>query len=151
MAITLSAINGSYACNIGFGGTSGGITISNPALSTNLILQSADYQNDAENIEVFDEVGDLAMSAWTNQQKKATLELIIKGTTEADATTQTTTVMGILPGQFLTVSACAKMPVLVGTTWEVLSGPKTSGTNKDAKKFSVSLRYSAKVTAQITS
>lgn len=146
--------NNGIACSIGFGGTAGGITITNPAISTYMILESADISADAENIEVFDESGNLTMSSWTNPQAKVSLKMTIKGTglAQVDATVQTLLfgvagVGGVQPGTLFIISACQKMPSLVATNWEAMSGLKLEGTNKTAKTYNISLRASPGITA----
>jgi hypothetical protein len=74
------------------------------------------------------------------------MEFVITGAGAADALTQTTIVTSINPGDILVVTACAALPALVKTNWEVLSGPKVAGSNKDAKKFTVNVRASAGIT-----
>ena len=138
------------AVNIGFAGTAGGITITSPALSTNFILQSEDLTQAASNYRVEDEVGNVVVSAWMDPHSKATLEMIIKGTGLADVITQTAVVEGITPGTLITVGACQQQPGLVGTNWEVMDSPKIAGTNKDAKKFTVSLEKRAGITAAVS-
>lgn len=143
---TVSVINGT-AVNIGFAGTSGGISITTPAISTKLILQSADEATGASNYRVEDEVGNVVVSAWMDPHTKATLEVIIKGTGLADAIASTALIEAIKPGDLLVIGACQQMPGLVATNWEVMDGPKVSGTNKDAKKFNISLEKRAGITA----
>lgn len=146
---TVAKINGT-AVNIGFAGTAGGITITNPALSTNFILQSADETQGANNYRVEDEVGNVVTSAWSDPHSKVTLELIIKGTGLADVITQTATVEAIVPGVLLVVGACQQQPGLVATNWEVMDSPKVAGTNKDAKKFTVNLEKRAGITSAVS-
>jgi hypothetical protein len=144
----LGRVNG-VGVNIGYAGTPGGITFNDAGVQPKLILQTADASNDAENYEVYDEAGNLTISAWLNPQNKAMLEFVVTGAGGADAIAQTTAVMGIQPGDILVVTACAAMPNLVRTNWEVLSGPKVAGSNKDAKKFTVNIRASAGITGQM--
>ncbi len=143
---TVAVING-VAVNIAFAGTAGGISITSPAISTSVILQSADEAQDATNYRVEDEVGNVVVSAWMDPHTKATLEIIPKGTGLAAVASVTTPLFeGITPGTFLVIGACQQMPGLVGTNWEVMSGPKLAGTNKDAKKFTVSIEKRAGIT-----
>lgn len=147
---TVSKINGT-AVNVAFAGTAGGITITSPALTGKLILQSADESNGASNYRVEDEVGNVVTSAWMDPHKKATLELIIKGTGRGDAIVSTTLCEAIVPGELLVITACQQMPGLFSTVvtdkWEVMDGPKVAGSNKDAKKFSITLEKRAGITA----
>lgn len=144
----LGRVNG-VGVNIGYAGTPGGITFTDGGVGATLILQTADVMQDAENYEVYDEAGNLTASAWLNPQAKATLELVISGSGGANAITQTTVCTNIKAGDLLVVTACAALPALVATNWEVLSGPKVAGSNKDAKKFTVSLRASPGITQQM--
>jgi hypothetical protein len=143
---TVAVINGT-AVNIGFAGTAGGLTITTPSISTNLILQSTDVSRGANNYRVEDEVGNVVTSAWSDPHLKAQLEFIIKGTGLAAVITATTAVGAIAPGDILVIGACQQHPDLVGTTWEVMDSPRVSGSNKDAKKFSCSLEKRAGITA----
>jgi hypothetical protein len=142
---TISVING-VAVNIGFAGTPNGISISSPAISTKVILQSADESVDAERILIHDEVGNRVGSSWVDQVKKATLELLVKGTGLTDAIASTQLVEAISPGDLMVITSCQQMPGLVGTNWEVQSGPKLAGTNKDAKKFTLPLEKAPGIT-----
>jgi hypothetical protein len=141
------AVQNGTAVNIGFAGTSGGISITSPAVSTKLILQSADEAQSANNYRVEDEVANVVVSAWSDPHSKVTLELIIKGTGLADAIASTALCEAITPGTLLVIGACQQQPGLVGTHWEVMDGPKVAGTNKDAKKFTVNLESRAGITA----
>lgn len=141
------AVQNGTAVNIGFAGTAGGLTITSPAISTKLILQSADESQDATNYRVEDEVGNVVVSAWTDPHTKVTLELVIKGTGLADAIASTVLCEALTPGVILVIGACQQQPGLVGTNWEVMSAPKVAGSNKDAKKLSLSLEKRAGITA----
>jgi hypothetical protein len=144
----IGRING-VGVNIGYAGTPGGITLNDAGISPKMILQSADDSGEAENYEIMDEAGNLTISAWLNPQRKSTLELVITGAGGGDAITQTQLCENISPGDMLVISACAALPGLVKTNWEVLTGPKVAGTNKDAKKFTCNVRYSPGVTQQM--
>ena len=144
---TIYQINGSFGVSIGFGGTPGGITITNPAISTNLILQNADYSQDAENIRVEDESGNLVISAWTDPHQEASLKLVVKGTGIANVDSVIAPLIAaVQPGTLFVVGACAKMQMLVATNWEALSGLKYMGSNKNAKEWEVKLRASPGIT-----
>lgn len=146
---TVATINGT-AVNIGFAGTSGGLTITTPSISSNIILQSAEESQGANNYRVEDEVGNVVTSAWSDPHSKAQIEFIIKASTLAAVITATTTIAAIKPGDILVIGACQQHPSLVGTTWEVMDSPRVSGSNKDAKKFTVSLEKRAGITAAAT-
>jgi len=142
---TVSRINGT-AVNVGFAGTAGGITITNPAVSAT--LQECGFAQDASNERVLDEVGNRMSSIWTDPHAKADLKLVIKGTGLADVIAQTAIIEAVLPGTLLSITACQQEPGMVATNWEVMSGPKITGTNKTAKEWTVSLEKAAGITAQ---
>ena len=146
---TVNRINGT-AVNIGFAGTPGGLTITTPAISTNLVLQSADEHNKGTNYRVEDEVGNRMVSAWFDPNKEVMLEFIIKDAGLAAVIASTAVIEGIQPGDMLVISACQQMPGLVGSAWEVQDSPKVSGTNKDAKKWSCSLVSAPGITATVS-
>ena len=146
---TVNVINGA-ALNLAFPGTPGGLTLSSPALSTNLILQSADESNKATVYRVEDEVGNRIMSAWFDPNKEVMLEMIIKGTGLANVIAVTQTIEAMYPGLLMTIAACQQMPGLVGTTWELQDSPKIAGTNKDAKKWTCTIVQAAGITAVVS-
>ena len=130
------------AVNIGF---PGGINITSPAVSTNLIAQSGDVTAGATNYRVEDEIGNVVGSSWMDPHTKATLEFLIKGTSQTNA--QVVSVLtGLTPGTLLTVGTCAALPDLVGTNWEMMDSPKIAGTNRDAKKLTCNLEKRAGIT-----
>ena len=139
------AIQNGTAVNIGFPTTAGGITITSPSMTGNIILQSADHSKGANNYRVEDEVGNVVVSAWMDPHDKATLEIIIKASGLAAAITATT-LAALVPGTIITIGACAAMPDLIGTTWEIMDSPKISGDNKTAKKLSLTLERRAGIT-----
>lgn len=141
---TVNIQNGT-AVNFGFPTTAGGITISSPAISGNLILQSADETAGANNERVMDEVGNVVTSIWTDPHIKATLECVIKAAGLAAAITATA-IASLVPGTIITISACAAMPDLIATSWEVMDA-KISGTNTTAKRLTLSLEKRAGITA----
>ncbi len=144
---TVSKINGTPV-NIGYAGTAGGIamtTITSTAIKAT--LQSSDYSTEATRGLVENEVGNRMTSFWTDPYAKASLKLVITGSGLADVITQTALIEAITPGQFLIVTACQQEPALVGTTWEVQTSPKISGTNKTAKEWTVELESAAGIAA----
>jgi len=142
---TVSRINGT-AVNVGFAGTPGGITITNPAVKGT--LQELGISQDASNERVLDEVGNRMASIWTDPHAKAELKLVITGTGLGDAIVQTSVIEAILPGTLLNITACQQEPGMVATNWEVMSAPKISGTNKNAKEFTLSVEKAAGIVAQ---
>jgi hypothetical protein len=129
------------AVNFGFPTTANGITITGVS---GTLLQSADHTKQADVFEVRDADGDIVNRTFYNQSDEATLEYIVTGTGLADAITNTALQT---PGSLLVITACANMPSLVATTWQVEPGHKLSGSNMDAKKITVPLKKHAGVTA----
>ena len=140
-----ATINGT-AVNFGFSGTAGGVTITTPAVfSGNLLLQSADFSQGADNEKTRDEVGNVVVEAYYDFHQKSTLEWVIKSTGIA-AAIAASTLATVTPGTFVTISACQAMPDLVGTTWYVDGEPKIAGTNVNAKKVTLNLMKRAGIT-----
>jgi hypothetical protein len=133
------------AVNVGFAGTAGGITITNPAVSAT--LQECGYSTDGSNERVLDEVGNRMSSIWTDPHAKADLKLVIKGAGLADVIAQTAIIEAITPGMLLTVGACQQAPGMVAANWEVMNAPKITGTNKNAKEWTLSLEKAPGITA----
>ena len=125
--------------NIGF---PGGIVVT----GISWYLQDADQSADAENLRIFDEIGNRVVSAWFDDHNKFTLTGVIKGTGQA-ASQAATTLANLRPGTLLTITSAAAMPDAVGTNLEVMSGASIKGSNKDAKKVSFSVEKSANITA----
>jgi len=142
---TVTRINGT-AVNVGFAGTPGGITITNPAVQG--VLQELGLAQDATNERILDEVGNRMASIWTDPHAKADLKLIIKGAGLADVIAQTAIIEAITPGMLLSITACQQEPGMVATNWEVMNSPKITGTNKNAKEWTVSLEKAAGITTQ---
>lgn len=142
MPQTVAVQNGT-AVNIGF---PGGIPLSSPNLSSNLILQSADESAGANNYRVEDEVGDVVVSAWSDPHTKCTLEMIIKGSGIAAAQIAST-LSGLTPGTLCTFGTFLPMPDITGAAWEMMDSPKIAGSNKDAKKLTCNLEKRAGITA----
>jgi hypothetical protein len=134
-------VNG-IAVNFAYTGTNG-ITITG---ISGTLLQSADVSAEAEKEDVRDNSGDLAARSWYDQHLKATLEWIVKGTGLGNALTLTT-LTGITPGVILVITACASVPDLVGTNWEVQSGAAIKSSNTTAKRISVPVEKRAGITA----
>lgn len=140
------AVQNGMAVNIGFPTTAGGLTITTPSMTGNILLQSADTAGGASNYRVEDNVGNVVVSAWSDPHTKATLEIIIAAAGLAAAITATT-LSALQPGALITIGACANMPDLIGTNWEIMDSPKIAGTNKDAKKLTLSIEKRAGITA----
>jgi hypothetical protein len=141
----MATISGT-AVNFGFTNTSGGVTITSPAVFTGrILLQSADQIQGAERESTRDEGGAIVSEAFYDPHQKATLEWVIKGSGLADVITGTT-LTGIGPGTFVTISACANMPDLVATTWYIVGEPKIAGTNVNVKRVTLNLEKRAGIT-----
>ena len=130
------------AVNFGFTGTNG-ITITGVS---GTLLQSADYAAEADKDEVRNNVGDIVNRNWYDQHIKATLEWVITGTGLANAITNTA-LAGIVPGTIIVITACASVPELIATNWEVQSGPAIKGSNTNAKRLTIPLEKRAGITA----
>lgn len=132
-------INGT-AVNFGFTGA-GGVAVTG---LSGLLLQSAEHSKIADREEVRNGIGDPVMHGWHGQREVASLEWIVTGSGLADAITNTTIQT---PGTILVITACASMPSLIATTWEVQSGAKVSGANVNAKRITLPLEKNAGITA----
>lgn len=137
------ATNLGTAVNFGFTGTDG-VTITG---YTGYLLQSGDLTRTADRAEIQDAAGETKSVVIFNQSDEATLEFVYYGTGIAAAKTNTALKT---PGALVVISACASMPDLVQTTWQLVSH-KISGGNTDAKKASLTLKLHAGVTAAASS
>ncbi len=135
----MAVINGT-AVNFGFTG-SGGITVTG---LSGILLQSADHASHADLEEIRNAAGDVVVHAWHNFRDEAQLDYIVTGTGLANAVTNTVLQT---PGTMLNITACASMPTLVGTHWEVQSGAKIAGSNVNSKKITMPIRQYAGITA----
>ncbi len=130
--------------NFGFTGV-GGITITG---ISGILLQTAE-QTKAADCEVGrNGVGDEVAHGWYNPHDEGSLEWIVSGTGLADAITNTTIVK--TPGTIIVITACANMPDLVATNWEVQSGAKTSGSNTSFKRITLPVKKFPGITAVAT-
>jgi hypothetical protein len=137
----MATINGT-AVNFGFTGT-GGIAITG---LSGILLQSAEDSMEADKEDVRSAAGDIVNRNWYDQHAKSQLEWVVTGTGLANAITNTT-LAGLVPGTIVVISACASMPDLVGTTWEVMSGAREHGSNTTSKRITVPLEKRAGITA----
>lgn len=135
----MATINGT-AVNFGFTGTNG---IAITGLSGTL-LQSAEHTKVSDLEKVRDGVGEVATHAHYNIHDEASLEYVVTGTGLAAAITNTVLQT---PGTILVITACASMPSLVATTWEVQSGCKISGSNVNAKRITLPIHKYTGITA----
>ncbi len=126
----MATINGT-PLNFGFVGTNGITSAQMPSA----ILQVASQAKMADVESARNGVGDIVTRGHYDQHDEMTLELLVAGTTLADAITQTGNIIGSLtPGLFVSISACTSMPGLVAL-WEVQSGAAVDGKNTDFKKL----------------
>lgn len=136
----MAQING-RAVNFGFVTTTDGITISG---LSGVLLQSAD-QSKAADVEIArNGAGEEVTHGWYNIHDEATLEYVVAGTGLADAIANTVLQS---PGTFVNITACASMPTLVATTWEVQPGCKITKTNTNFAKISIPLKKFTNITA----
>lgn len=135
----MATINGTPV-NFGFTGT-GGIAITG---LSGILLQSAEHSKRADCEEVRNGVGDVVVHGWYNIHDEAQLEWVVTGAGLADAITNTALQT---PGTILVITACASMPSLIATTWEVQDGAKISGGNTNAKRITLPLKKYAGITA----
>ncbi len=112
-----------------------------------VLLQSADQTDDAELEVVRNGAGDSVVHAWYDFKKSCTFEYVVSGAsiTAAKAATVLPTI-----GTFLSITACAEMPSLVNTHWEVQKGGKISKSNTTVSKISIPLMACPNITATIT-
>lgn len=148
MSSAAPTING-IPINFGFQGTAGtdngqGITITGVA---GVLLQSAEHTKVGEVEKVRDGNGNDVVHAWSNIHDEASIEYIVTGTNLAGSITNTALQN---PGAILIVTACISMPTLIGTTWEVQSGCKISGSNTAAKKITLPVHKLPGITAVAT-
>lgn len=130
------------AVNFGFTGTNG-ITITG---ISGTLLQNVDYSAEADKEEVRDGGGNIVSRNWYDPHLKCSLEWIISGTGIANAIANTTTTP-IAPGTIIVITACASLPDLVGTNWEVMSGVAIKGGNTNSKRCTVPVERRAGITA----
>lgn len=143
----MAVVNGT-PCNFAFHTTTGGITITSPSLTGNILLQSAEHSQGGDNERTRDGIGNVVISAWVDPHTKASLEWVITAASLSAAATATTLASFTL-GAFVTVGACASRPDLVGTTWEVMAA-RIPGTNQSAARMMLELEKRAGVTAAAT-
>lgn len=141
----MPTING-VPVNFGFTGSLGadksqGITITGVS---GVLLQSADQTKVADREVARNGTGDKVTSGHYDIHDQGTLSYIVTGTDIATAIANTVLQT---PGTLLVVSACASMPSLVATTWEVLSGAKLEKTNTGFAKVTIPIEKNPNITA----
>ena len=145
MSSPAPTING-IPVNFGFQGTidsdhGQGITITGVA---GTLLQTAEQTKVGECEKVRDGNGNDVLHAWSNIHDEASLEYIVAGSNLAASLTNSVLQA---PGAILVITACTSVPTLVGTTWEVQSGCKISGSNTTAKKVTLPIHKLPNITA----
>jgi hypothetical protein len=141
----MPTING-VPVNFGFTGT-GGIAITG---ISGILLQSGDLTKGADVESARNGVGDITARGWYDIHDEATLEWVVTGTTNLSDSVTNTTLAGLGPGTIIVISACASIPGLVATNWEVQGGAKISGSNTNFKKISVTIHKRTLITAVVT-
>jgi hypothetical protein len=133
--------------NFGFTSTAGdkGIT-STGFVFTGHLLQSVDYESGADKEEIRQLQGDIVSRNWYDLHTKGTFRLFIAAATKAAAITAST-LTGAQPGDFISITACASHPDLIGTNWEVQSGAKIAGDVTKSAEITISCEKRAGITA----
>jgi hypothetical protein len=139
------AINGTPV-NFGFTGGAGGVGGITVTGLTGILLQNAEQSKAADVEVVRDGAGNEVSHAWYNAHDEATLEWVVSDATNIAGAITSTTISKI-PGSIIVVTACASMPDLVQTNWEVQSPVKASGSNTTAKRISMPLKRFSAITA----
>jgi hypothetical protein len=149
----MATINGTPV-NFGFASTANGITVTDfaDAAITGLLIQSAEQSKAADSEVIRGGIGEEVSHAWHNQHDEATLEFVITGTAIGDYQTAASAIKNTLDalkaaGTLIKITACVSMPSLLGTTWEIQPGTKVTGSNTNAKRFSLPLKKFTGITA----
>ncbi len=143
MAAPTATINGT-AVNFGFQGTNG-ITIGG---ISGTLLQNADLSAAADCEVTRDGLGAEIVHGWYNFHNEASLEWVVTSGTLSVAITNCA-LSALVPGAFLTISACTSMPELVAT-WEVQGGAKHVKSNTTSSKITVPIKKFGGITALAT-
>ncbi len=134
------------AVNFGFTG-SNGITITG---ISGTLLQTADNANMADKEETRNGVGDIVTRAWYDQHQSVTLEWVVTDPTSVANAVTNSAITGLTPGVIIAITACASVPALVYSYWEVQSGAKVSGSNTTSKKISITIEKRSGITAVVS-
>lgn len=126
------------AVNFGVSGTA----VSGTGVGT-MYLQKYDRKRNADMDATRDEDGNEVSHAWHNYSDEASLEYKVKGSSIADAATQTKIPE---PGALVTITS-SKDSSLAGTTWEVQSGPSLNRTNTSSAVVTLPLKKFAGITS----
>ena len=143
MAAPTATVNGT-AVNFGFQGTNG-ITISG---ISGTLLQNSDISAMADCEVTRDGQGAEVVHGWHNFHNEGTLEWVVTSGTLSVAITNCA-LSALVPGAFLTISACTSCPDFVAT-WEVQSGAKHTKSNTTSSKISVPIKKFGGITAIAT-
>ena len=128
--------------NFGFTGTDG---LTEATLTGKGLLQSADYEPGSDEYQLKNAAGALATRVFPEVFKKATLEWIPGSSTNVAGSITSHSALVALYHTIINISACTSMPELVDSHWLVV-GMKSSGSNTDAKKITLSLEQYAGIT-----
>lgn len=112
-------------------------------LTGKIILQSADFEDTADEEQVRSGTGALVSRNFYNLGYKANLEYIPTGSTLAGVTANVA-----LPaiGTILNITASPDIPSLIKTNWCVVPGGKIAGSNTSAKKITLPIEAHAGIT-----
>lgn len=108
------------------------------------LLQTADHEGIADEEPVRDATGKLVTRSFYNLGDKLTLEYIPKGSSLANAITNTAL---ITIGAMVSITACANMPSLVKTNWCVLPGQKITKSNTTAARITLPMEAHPGITS----
>lgn len=149
----MATINGKPV-NFGFkdGGTQTagyGIQLKDASAASILgtFLQSEDHSKAADVESARNGTGDIATRGWYDQRDEATLEWIVVDETNQAGAITNTSLAQVIPGAIINIVGCQSDPTLVGTNWEVQSGPKITKTNTGFARISVPIHKRALITA----
>ncbi len=138
----MATVNGTA---VGFAfATAAGVTTTD---ITGILLQDARYGKQSERVLVKDATGERVTSVHADQIETLTLRYVISGSGVAAAKTNATLKT---PGLFVSITACADIPALVQTNWEVISG-ELDGPNNGPKEVTLQLERAAGITAVASS
>lgn len=132
--------------NFSFVATSGDGGLTCTGLTAHL-LQSADLEDGAEKEEVRGPGGPIVARNWYDAHSKASLRFVISGASKAAAITATALQTA---GTIISITACASIPGLVATNWEVQAGTKVVGDVTKSAELTIPLEKRAGITAAMS-
>lgn len=111
---------------------------------TAMLLQSADYEDGADKEEVRGAGGNIVSRNWYDPHLKASLRFVVAASSKANAITATALKTA---GTIISITACASLPELVASTWEVQAGTKVTGDVTKSAELTIPLEKRAGITA----